>query len=366
MFTFADYLRPLLALLPPVLISPAALADLTAVGELMPEALDYYNAVLEFWLNDPRPAADMQGCAAVDRQGQAALAGLAAPGSPAALLFAHPAWRRIGAFCRAWADPASPLSRHVDHIWFDFDLLTGRPAIPVPFVLFGLVPLGLRVPPEACTEESRATALAVAEAGVALLQGAPLAPAVRGALARCFHALPPGAQIAFAAVPLARPTTDIRLIVKGLAFDAFAGYLREIGWPGDPARVGPAVDAAARFSDATWLDLDVGAGIAPKFGMEYHLYEGEPALEPRWGAFFDFLEDQGLCSPEKRDAVLGILGTSDRETLGDLWPQSLRLAEPLLGPLAYRTHVRALHSAKLVYHPDGSYTAKVYVSSYFR
>src|SRR5689334_16210377 len=137
MFTLAEYLRPLLARLPPALVSPAAVADITATAGLMPAALAYYNAGLEFWMSDLRRGADLQGCATVSHQGQAALAAMNVPGSPTQALFAHPAWRRIGAFSRAWADPVSPLARHVDHVWFDFDLLAGRPAVPVPFVLFG-------------------------------------------------------------------------------------------------------------------------------------------------------------------------------------------------------------------------------------
>jgi hypothetical protein len=364
MFSLAGYFRPLLAALPPALISPAALADIDAVARLMPAALDYYNAGLEFWMSDPRRGADLQGCAVANHQGQAALAALDAPGSPALALFAHPAWRRIGAFSRAWADPASPLARHVDHVWFDFDLIAGRPAVPVPFVLFGLLPLGAQVD---STVHGRETALAVAETSIALLQGAPLAPDVRRRVACCFRALPPGGQIAFVGVPLARPTTDIRLIVKGLAGDSFHGYMREIGWPGDGAQLRAALDCAARFGDATWLYLDVGAAIAPRFAVENPFYDAaQPETEPRWAAFFDFLHDQGLCSAEKRDALLSILGCFDRETLGDLWPESLRLAEPLLGPLAYRTYVCALHSAKLVYHPDGSRIAKIYISSYYQ
>ena len=47
---------------------------------------------------------------------------------------------------------------------------------------------------------------------------------------------------------------------------------------------------------------------------------GNPGREPRWGALLDHLVANGLCTPEKREALLSYPGYTDEETATVPWP----------------------------------------------
>ena len=70
--------------------------------------------------------------------------------------------------------------------------------------------------------------------------------------------------------------------------------------------------------DRVDLDLDVGSAILPKIGLECYL-DQLPGFEPRWQLFLDELVKDGVCIPEKRDALLSYEGISNEKSASALF-----------------------------------------------
>jgi hypothetical protein len=100
-----------------------------------------------------------------------------------------------------------------------------------------------------------------------------------------------------------------------------------VGWPGDEADLRGVLEPMARLVDHVYLDIDVGETVHHKIGLECH-FDGnkQPRTEPRWGIFLDSLARDGLCTADKRGALLAYPGYVD-ETRRK-YPGRQRYAEP--------------------------------------
>ncbi len=130
------------------------------------------------------------------------------------------------------------------------------------------------------------------------------------------------------------------------------GYLQTIA----PARVPDVTRAASLLEGAERLHLsfDVTAEeILPRIGLEGS-FPRQPPREPRWRSLLTRLVEEGLCSPDKRDALLRWPGYDSFWTAPERWP----LAEA--GPRGFC--VRALSHLKLACHPDREPEAKAYLA----
>jgi hypothetical protein len=115
--------------------------------------------------------------------------------------------------------------------------------------------------------------------------------------------------------------------------------------------------------DRVLLDIDVGETVSPKIGLECY-FDGnrQPRREPRWGAFLNSLVLNGLCTADKRDALLAYPGYVDEHAHSVPWPSPLRRASQLLGGRSLSTFVRSLHHVKIVYRPGEQLEAKAYLA----
>jgi hypothetical protein len=101
--------------------------------------------------------------------------------------------------------------------------------------------------------------------------------------------------------------------------------------------------------DSFCVNIDIGSKIYPRIGLELlynetNAWRRQPKREPRWYSLLDHLVEQGLCEPQRREALLS-------------WPgySSLRSAGKSGGLL-----LRGLQHIKLVFSPDHQPESKAY------
>ena len=360
--SFEEYLRPVAASVPPKLISPSAFRDIASVARVLPATLAYNMFIFECRLAEMAPRADFSVVATPSR-GRESLAGFHPTSTLAARLMSDPVWSRVADFAVRWADPSSALYRAVDNVWLEFDV-DGAPAvIPIPSVFFGLQPSGQegasRVAYERVVDGYRATA----EKAIGLLSGSELAPRKLETLSDCFRALSSAEHVLQVGLMLSRGAEAVRLCIKLRSVERIVEYLAKVGWPGSEADVVGVLEPIASLVDYVCLDIDVGETVHHKIGLECSFGgKKQPRTEPRWGVFLDSLVRDGLCTADKRDALLAYPGYVDENAEGIPWPRALRRASQLFGGRSLSMYIRSLKHVKIVYQPGEGLEAKAYLA----
>jgi hypothetical protein len=346
--SFEEYVRPIAAGVSPRLISPSAFSDISSVSRVLPTTLAYNTFGFECRLGEELPRADFL-VLATSSCGRDSLAGNHPTSTLPAYLMADPVWRRVRNFAASWAEPSSPLYQTVDNVWLEFDVNGEVPDVPVPSVFFGLL--------------TRAQPDAAAETAIRLLVEDGPPPRTLETLSSCFRALLPEEQVFQVGLMLSRGAGAVRLCIRPHSVERIPEYLAAVGWPGDEAALRGVLDPLARSVDRVMLDIDAGETVGAKIGLECY-FDGnrQPRSEPGWGAFLDSLVLRGLCTADKREALLAYAGYSDQNAPGVPWPEALLRASQLLGGRSLSTFVRSLHHVKIVYRPGEPLEAKAYLA----
>jgi hypothetical protein len=92
--SFEEYLRPVAASVPPVLISPSVFSDINSVARVLPATLAYNTFGFECRLAEMAPRADFVVLAGASC-GRESLAGLHPTSTLPARLMTDPIWRRV-------------------------------------------------------------------------------------------------------------------------------------------------------------------------------------------------------------------------------------------------------------------------------
>jgi hypothetical protein len=267
----------------------------------------------------------------------------------------HPAWERIGALCREWVTPGSPLHRGVHHIWLEFDVPERAGEAPVPGIFVSFTGGGGSAPVEdvpLLRERIRSS--------LRILDEQALRDAVQDNLERCYAALPPAALIPYLGVMFQRRSPGLRLCIANITEDDVPGYLAAIGWPGDVAdleRVIREMGAARAGSDPRGrrdvvLHVDLDEAIRPRIGVEYRI-DPHGQLQKTCSPFglVEFLVERKLCGAAKAHGLREWAGFT-RETLEhEIWRSLV---------------VRVVNHVKLVYTPGRELEAKGYLYAHHR
>jgi hypothetical protein len=346
--SFEEYLPPVAAGVSPYLISPSAFSDMSSVARVLPSTLAYNTFGFECRLGEELPRADFL-VLATSSCGRDSLAGLHATSKLPARLMGDPVWRRVRDFAARWADPSSPLYDAVDNVWLEFDINGSVPDVPIPSVFFGLV--------------TNVRAYASAESAIQLLSEDETPPRMLEMLSSCFRALSPEEQVFQVGLMLSRGAGAVRLCIRLRSVERIVEYLAGVGWPGDETGLRGILDPLSRSVDRVLLDIDVGESVGAKIGLECY-FDGnrQPGREPRWGAFLDSLVRQGLCTADKREALLAYAGYVDQNAHDVPWPAAILRTSQLLDGRSLSTFVRSLHHVKVVYRPGEPLEAKAYLA----
>ena len=360
--SFEEYLRPVAASVPPQLISPSAFCDIASVARVLPATLAYNMFGFECRLAEMAPQADFSVLATASC-GRESLAGVHPTSTLAGRLMSDPIWRRVIDFAVRWADPSSALYRAVYNVWLEFDVDGAPPFIPIPSVFFGLQPSGQEGASGAAYKPNLDEYVTTIETVIQLLSGNELAPRKLETLSDCFRALSSVEHVFQVGLMLSRGAEAVRLCINLRTVEGIVEYLAGVGWPGSEADVLGVLEPIAHLVDYVCLDIDVGETVHHKIGLECY-FDGnkQPRTEPRWGVFLDSLVRDGLCTADKRDALLAYPGYVDENAEGIPWPRALRRASHLLGGRSLSTFIRSLHHVKIVYQPGEGLEAKAYLA----
>jgi hypothetical protein len=361
--SFEEYLRPVAASVPPALISPSAFSDIDSVARVLPATLAYNTFGFECRLGEKAPRADFLVLAGASC-GRSSLASLDPTSTLPARLMTDPIWRRVADFAVRWADPSFPLYRAVDNVWLEFDVDGAPPVIPIPSVFFAPQPSGQEGARGVAYEPNLDGYISTIETVIQFLSGNELPPRKLEMLSDCFRALSSVEHVFQVGLMLSRGAEAVRLCINNLrSVEGIVEYLAGVGWPCCGADVLGVLEPIGSLVDYVCLDIDVGETVHRKIGLECY-FDGnkQPKTEPRWGVFLDSLVQDGLCTADKRAALLAYPGYVAENAEGIPWPRALRRASHLLGGRSLSTFIRTLHHVKIVYQPGEGLEAKAYLA----
>ena len=276
----------------------------------------------------------------------------------------QPAWAAVRALSQAWADPLSGLDAELHNLALEFDLTEGVEGVPPPNLFLGARSGISADSPMDRRREERSWAW-LFDAALPVLRGR-LSRSQRDTLGRCFHSLPSGSRAFQIGVMLARPAEALRVCILGLTYDKVSGYLEGIGWPADPQELDEQMAPLLERAESVIVDIDVADSVMPSIGIECFLGEenagrgnGAPGTD-QWSRFLEPLVEHGLCTPERRQALLDWPLTAV-ESRARTWPAHLRDASRFLGADLESSLVRAMNHVKLSWRPDRPLQAKAYL-----
>ncbi|MDI1482735.1 hypothetical protein [Polyangium sp. y55x31] len=271
---------------------------------------------------------------------------LARSGGPQAFLRHAPAlesraWRGVFDFCAEWAEPASLLHDEVPALWLEFDVRGDSVVAPQPLP-FPCIErhIGDEQPPEEQDEHGRAVCLDILDRATSLLLGRPLPCATFDTAARLARRLPRRGRVLHVA-PLASRGVDALRLVATIPRDELPAHLDRIEWPGARPELEPLLAAMVPANTRMGFHLDISDRVLPTLGLELHHAPGDP----RWRPILDELVARGVCTSDKRDALLQ-------------FPPYARLALP---EHRAASPVSTTLGIKLVLAPDEPLAAKAYL-----
>jgi hypothetical protein len=317
-FSLAGTIDHIAARLPHALIAPAALGRVRRLAESFPASLTSW-IDLECRLRAGDPQVDLS--VRIDARGRQQLAQHSGARLPSHAV----AWQRVAAFAQAWADPATATYRCVAAVWLEFDLAEGADPASVPPRMFidlarhaggaadGVGPIG---------------ALGTVMAALAPVVGPRIPEWLRGGVGRCLEALPPSAELLYVGLPVDERLTSLRLCVLGLNERHCAEYLGAVDCQSHVSSSGRALgtwrgrrrDHAVRGA-MLHLDLDDRGRVGSRLGLEYPLRRRPQVMGVI--ADTDFLAELvacGVCTPDKRDAILAWPGCEVATLPHEIWP----------------------------------------------
>lgn len=184
--------------------------------------------------------------------------------------------------------------------------------------------------------------------------GEPLTERQAALLLESVRLLPEGFRPVYLFSLRARGSRAIRLDSVGSDLARVPAYLRTV-ISEEAARQVEALLPLVADADSPHFSFDIGPeGFGTRFGLECS-YVSQPRREPRWDRLLQRLVEQGLCTPEQREALLAWPGTETSRSAGGLWPLDSN-QRPVAGICA-----RMLSHLKLVFVPNQQVSAKAYL-----
>jgi hypothetical protein len=268
------------------------------------------------------------------------------------LITGEPVWDQARSFFAQWADPSSSLYDGVPLIWFEFDHVEAAlPPVPLPSFSFCVDPLYAerRSWEQYIRARDPHYRQHLAEDGLPLFLGQSLSCRTLDVLRACFTELPVGGRLIHLSAMVARQPAVVKLY-GSVPRTQLLPYLERIGWSGSVTEL---TDILVTFctedtvDDTMYIDLSIDDAVLPRLGIAF-AQQQIPNLshkDPTRRALLEHCVHAGLCSSEKREAMLR-------------WPGHLRV--PFAGQ-GWPTTISKWLDIKLVYDVDSPLEAKGYL-----
>jgi len=245
-------------------------------------------------------------------------------------------WQQIQKFSKMWTDSNSILHSKIVGAWLEFDMPDSLQEVLVPSVFFN--PANIN----GITANDPAQYEWFTKKAIPILAGRRLSKTIELNLQACIQKMPRKASLFIVGVMLSRKTSDIRMSVLFRDSRKIIPYLDEIGWSDDETETFTSLikKLDAKKVNRMVLDFDVGKHIGKKIAVECSFYPNHNHEEEYWKELLDFLVEEGIVNPEKRDELLHFPGTEQVHS----------------SIVRYITHV------KIVYEPGKPIKAKAYLA----
>lgn len=337
------------------LISPEKFKNILSVAKNFPGNLTSFLG-FEIHLGDVRQRADWAFAISGAGDDRVVFENLLKQGSFSELFMQRAEWKQIALFSEEWTNKESVLKNKVKCFWLEFDMPEQHSDMIIPSVFFGPEKL-----PKDVTSDSPAQFAWLVNNALPLLQGQPLSKKVKEQVLTCIQKIPRGASLFQVGTMLSRSTNDVRLYINKIHSEEILPYLSLLGWKDSDAHLQTLIGDIQTKAERFVLSFDVTAeGIGPRIGLECSFEENRYNEETGWKPLFDYLVTQGMCLPEKRDALLRYPGVEHPDDFsgGVMRPfvsVSLHLDDIFSGSL-----VRYISHVKVVYIPGRPMEAKAY------
>ena len=356
---FSHYLDLLKPDLPDELISDASFSKIRKVASQVPGALAFSPFGFECPLGVDGAEADFLFSLQKTNSGPEILSSQLPEHDFDAALFSIPQWNQVRCFGEQWADPPDPLYAGIDDVWLEFDVSNpSAQQVKAPSLFFA--PFH--------TREHRHGKIPDPDEGLRLLEtvffclkGRNPGPSAALNWKKCLEILPRLPNLFQVGLMIARSDSDtLRMCILAPDSEAVKRILSHLGWPGDFSPLDDILKKISPFFDMLYLHVDVGADISGKIGIECKFsYPRDLSPEPLWYPFLDFLLEEGVCLPAKRNGLLAYPGYRSIDM--DACPPPLARMADHLYPLYRSFFVRIISHVKLVYRESGELEAKAYL-----
>jgi hypothetical protein len=264
-------------------------------------------------------------------------------------------WQNIEKFVTTWANPHSVLYKNILGLWFEFDIVDDLTHVPIPCVFVHTVPLSIN------NSESTRECTWLTHFALPLLIGQQLSQNVERNAMEAIQRLPEGVSVFQVGVMLSRATSGIRLVLNKIKPTQIIPYLKTLGWSDNDDRLLSLIEELEHYVTSIVLHINIGEkGVDSKIGLECSFYPRLYNFETKWSVFLNYLVKNGLCRPEKKNALLHFPGV-EREDMNDDFNLKSYVTNARIPDNDFSSAlVRYISHIKLVYMPNQPPEAKVY------
>ncbi len=349
-FALSDYLRILQSRLCPSIVSEENLARIIRLTNSLPGEVSTFFG-LECPMEGGRSDADFLFCSTQHERHISMVAGTHPKVHLPESLFDSRAWKTVVDFCKVWEADSSDLRGGIHNMWLEFDV--GRSEEPWdPSLFFGI---------EHDHHPSAEEVLEVTKRALGYLDiDAVCGQRVR-TLERLFEQLPDSARVFQVGVMLSRLSPCTRVCIRGIEPEYLSEYLEQCGYSGRLDEMYSFIETIEGTFDSVALDLDVGARIAAKIGLEFSFELNDSAMI-RLEAFLASCLQAGLTDTETVKSLLDFHFIDHSGKNSELWPEKLLKQTALFGFGSISFIAGWLHHVKVDFYGDRLMSAKAYLA----
>lgn len=290
----------------------------SAVGTVPAELVAGFG--LECQLGSETDDADVLFCADSETGGMQMLAGRHPLVELPEVLATAPSWAPVVRFCGR-REPGLLLHRATRDVCVDL-AQSGEPSFSFGMRLAGL--------PEAPRRPLEVLVRAL-EIGFEALRGTALQPPALNSLRGFVRRLPETARIDRAGLVAGLPD-DVRLWLSRLQADELVDLVEAVRDRDEARALRATLDDVVPSQGEVRARVDVSEGVGRSIGLVCTVDPGgsPPQVAARWGPLLTRLVEAGLCTPDKRAALMSSYGLL-RERQSEHWPEHLTRLSDLFG-----------------------------------
>lgn len=346
-----NYLNSIQASIPEQLISPQNYEKIKNIAKYFPGEITSFFG-FETQIGNKTADSDFLFAISSKNGEREAFAELLDKDNFSELISKYPEWQRIKNFTSKWIDPSSPLNRKILGLWFEFDTSNSIMNDPLPNIFFH--PESIKSADDKKISEYKW----ITRDAIPLITGKTIQDNVEKKIIECIKKLPGESAIFQIGMMMSRSPEEIRLVVKRIKSNEVVPYLKDIGYNKDLSEIASFLYKLDEYINRIVLHFTVGKSVHQKIGIEISFYPDMYHQELGWNKVLEYLVENGLCLPEKQQALLQFPGVENDDKF-----EGFNMYIPkakIVNPNSTEILVRYLSHIKILYEPGKKLKAKAY------